>query len=58
MRNPTLLTDHDLDEIAEQALAYRRLGVTLCPPQPLVDDLLRLVEALRKERTSKRSRAA
>ena len=53
-----MLTDHDLDQIAQQALAYRRLGVTLCPPQPLVDDLLRLVEALREERTARRSRAA
>ena len=58
MQHTTGLTDHDLDQIAEQALAYRRLGVTLCPPQPLVDDLLRLVEALREERTARRSRAA
>lgn len=57
MPNSTGLTDHDLDAIAEQALAYRRLGVTLCPPQPLVDDLLRLVRALREERDARHGAA-
>lgn len=53
-----LLTDEELDVIADRARAYRGLHVTLCPPGPLVDDLLLLVAALRAERAAQRLRAA
>lgn len=48
------LTDDDLDAIAERAHAYRELHVTLCPPQPLIEDLLTLIAALREERAQAR----
>ena len=53
-----LITDEELDVIAERARAYQALHVTLCPPGPLVDDLLLLVATLRAERAARRLRAA
>lgn len=53
-----LITDEEVDAIAHRAEAYHALHVTLCPPGPLLDDLLLLVATLRAERAARRLRAA